>query len=240
MNENQHTLHSGSASYDTKDWSAEIFENESEAGVKFTLQSPMGTSGFSGNVEASGSYVLNDANAFRMTIEGSSDEATLFNPTNHAYFNIMGTAASSIDHHRLTLHADQVAETRADNTTTGNLLDVAGTQYDFREPKLLGDTALNTSFILNQTQEADLILISPDRKVTLSIQTTEPNIILYTTGEGEAGKKMKHGTMVPRGSVAIEPQKVPGTEKYPQLGSIVLKPQEKYMSEMIYQLVAAN
>jgi len=48
---------------------------------------------------------------------------------------------------------------------------------------------------------------------------------------------MKHGIMVPHGSVAIEPQKVLGTEKYLQLGSIVLKAQEKYKSENIYQLV---
>ena len=47
---------------------------------------------------------------------------------------------------------------------------------------------------------------------------------------------MKNGTMVARGSIAIEPQGIPGAEKFSQYGSILLRPEETFHSETTYHI----
>lgn len=235
-NEKGNTLHGGSHGFDTKEWAATPFQTDEEAGVEFSLESFDGESGFPGHVKVKVTYALNEENAFRMTYEATTDQATILNLTNHGYFNLMGQPSEPVNDHSLTVDADFVAETAEDTTTTGEKIDVNKTAFDFTEEKKIGETSLDTPFILNHQAEAALRLISPDRKVEVAVKTTEPAIVLYITGEGEAGEVMKTGTLANRGSIAIETQGIPGTESYPQFGSFVVEPEKPYQTETIYQV----
>ena len=235
-NEKGNTLHGGSHSFDTKEWAATPFQTEEEAGVAFSYETVDGEGGFPGNIKVTVTYALNEENAFRITYEATSDQATILNLTNHGYFNLTGEASQAIDEHYLMVDADYVAETQEDTTTTGEKIDVTKTVFDFTNEKQIGETFLDTPFILNHALEEDLRLVSPDRKVTLAVKTTEPGIVLYTTGAGEAGEVMKTGTLVHHGSIAIEAQGIPGTEKYPQFGSFIVSAATPYHAETVYHL----
>ncbi|MHC5269066.1 aldose epimerase family protein [Enterococcus sp. LJL98] len=235
-NEKGNTLHSGTKSFDTKEWSATPFQTEVEAGVEFSLESFDGQSGFPGQVKVKVTYALNDDNQFRITYEGTTDAPTILNLTNHGYFNLTGKASEAIDSHSLTVAADFVAQTAADTTTTGEKVKVTGTAFDFTSEKEIGETALDTPFILDSSQEQAMRIVSPDKKVAVTVTTTEPALVLYITGEGEAGQVMKTGTLANRGSIAIETQKIPGTERYPQFGSMLVTPEKPYHAETLYQV----
>lgn len=235
-NQKGNTLHGGFHGFDLETWTGTPFEKEGASGVVFTLERNDGDYGFPGNLKVEAIYTLTDEDEYKFGFTATTDQATLFNPTNHGYYNLTGSPSNPIDEHRLEVHASKVAETRDDVTTTGEFLPVSGTKFDFFTEKTIGDTMLDDPFVLDKDQEQALVLTAPDGKVALTLTTTEPAVVIYTTGESEVGYEMNGGPMTLHGSVAIEPQKIPGTESYPQFGSITLTPDKPYFAESQFKL----
>lgn len=235
-NEKGNTLHGGYHGLDTETWAVEIFQTEQEAGVIYRTNRKDGDYGFPADVAYQVAYTLRNDNSFTISYDAVADKATLFNPTNHSYFNLTGDPKIAIDTHLLEVHAQNIAETNEDVTTTGEAAAVANTAFDFRTARPIGDTLLDTPFLLDHDQKEDLILKSPDQKVTLTVKTDTSAVVLYTTGDDEVGEPMKNGPMAYHGALAIEPQHAPGAEKYPRFGDIVLRPNKPHHSETMYQV----
>ena len=71
-----------------------------------------------------------------MAYEASADRDTLCNLTNHSYFNLNGSG--SVLGHTLQIGAEEFLENSAATLPTGKRLPVAGTPFDFRAPKRVG------------------------------------------------------------------------------------------------------
>ncbi|OJG37736.1 hypothetical protein RV01_GL001132 [Enterococcus dispar] len=235
-NQKGNTLHGGFEGFDRREWSAEPFTTEKKAGVVFTLKDPDGYHGFPGNLVAKVTYTLSDDNHYSFQFEATTDKPTLFNPTNHGYYNLTGTPSNAIDEHILQINANFVAETNDDVTTTGNKVAVAGTKFDFVRGTKIGATLLDDPFLIEANVSNALTLTAPDGKVSLTLVTQAPAVVIYTTGQGEVGTQMNTGVMTNHGAVAIEPQGVPGTELYPQFGNITLTPEKKYSMMSTFKL----
>lgn len=235
-NDHGNTLHGGFHGLDTETWKAETFQSAESAGVVYTCKRSDGDYQFPGNTFYQVTYTLFNDHSFTIQYGATTDRPTLFNPTNHGYFNLSGDPAQPIDTHSLQVFATTVAKTNPDVTTTGEKLAVAETKFDFRHPMLIGKTQLDDPFLLDHDHDVDLILTSPDKKVSLSIKTDEPAIVLYTTGENEANTQVKNGLLAARGAIAIEAQGVPGSEQYSHYGDIVLRPEQSYRSTTKYQI----
>ena len=69
----------------------------------------------------------------------SSFVKTVFNPTNHVYFNLTGDPTQPIDEHTLWLNSRLFATLNKDTTPTGEVVSVSGTAFDFQHPKKLGE-----------------------------------------------------------------------------------------------------
>ncbi len=67
-----------------------------------------GDQGFPGNFEVSVTYTLTDENAVEIHYEGSCDQDTVVNMTNHSYFNLAGHDAGSIENQTLVLKSGAV------------------------------------------------------------------------------------------------------------------------------------
>jgi aldose 1-epimerase len=236
-NDGGNTLHGGSKGLDTDTWAAETFETATAAGVIYRTHREDGAGGFPGNVDYTVTYTLENDDSFTITYDAQTDQPTLFNPTNHGYFNLTGDTRNPIDDHLVQINAEYVAETNPDVTTTGRKHAVADTKFDFREARKVGTTLLDDPFLLDHTQDWDLKVTSPDEKVAITVTTDRPAVVIYTTREGEAGSPMKTGPFANHGGMAIETQGVPGTEKYPQFGDIVLRPETPYHSVTRYQAI---
>ncbi|WP_303754697.1 aldose epimerase family protein [Enterococcus sp. S86.2] len=236
-NQKGNTLHGGFVGFDARNWEAQTFTKDNEAGVIFTLNDPDGNHGFPGNLAAKAIYTLTDDNQYSFKFEATTDKKTLFNPTNHGYYNLTGSPSESIDTHNLQINAHFVAKTNDDVTTTGEKVAVAGTKFDFVTGAKIGETLLDDPFLIDEGAKEALTLTAPDGKVALSLMTQAPAVVIYTTGTGEAGTVMKNGVMANHGAVAIEPQGVPGTEIYPQFGSITLTADKPYTMESTFKLI---
>ncbi len=139
VNDNGNNLHSDYENgFHKKLWDAKIIDDENR--LELTYSSPDMENGFPGNMDVKVSYSLTDSNELKIEYEGLSDKKTVFNPTNHTYFNLAGHDASSdkIYDTVLCLHASRYTPVVNGAIPTGELAPVSGTVFDFTEGRKIG------------------------------------------------------------------------------------------------------
>lgn len=245
QNEGTTTLHGGEHGFESVVW-----KTVSEKGnqVVFEHTSLDGENGFPGTLFAQVSYTLTEENEVVIEYRAQSDKDTLYNPTNHVYFNLSGSAKESVFDHSLNVKSEAILTLNEDNTMTGNRLETAGTVFDFREPALLKQIfneketqieiagGLDHPFLLD-SQEEQAILESPDKKITVKMTTDRQSVVIYTIGRWAEGMETSTGKLVYGGAVTLEAQQPPGSEQDEKLPSIVLKKEQPFVSRTSYKIV---
>ena len=138
-NDNEHNnLHSD---YDTcfnkKLFKGEIVEGENA--VRLSVVSPHMDQGFPGELKATVTYRLTEENGLEIEYRAVSDMDTVYNPTNHSYFNLSGEASGSAMGHKLYINAKKFTPADDESIPTGEIVDVAGTPFDFTTATVIGD-----------------------------------------------------------------------------------------------------
>ncbi len=257
-NDNGHNnLHSGSETLAKKIWEV---ENEEENSITFFYDSPDMEMGFPGNCHITVTYTLTDDNALILDYTGKSDKDTIFNPTNHSYFNLNGLDGSTILEHKLMVDADSYTYADSESIPDGVIRDVAGTPMDFTEAKLIGDRInddydmLNFSggydhnWCLNQdtiedefsTNGMDVFfagyLESPASGRRMDFYTSLPGIQVYTGNFIDPGEIMKGKiNFVKNGGVALETQFFPNAINIPSFEQPVIAANEIAKSRTVYR-----
>lgn len=239
---NGHSLHGGQPGFETKKWDYTIEEGEKEASIIFTTVSPDGEHGFPGNLNVEVRYTLTQENVWRLTTKGVSDQTTLFNPTNHVYFNLTGDVTQSIDNHQLWVNSADFAPLRQDSIPTGEKATLAGTPFDFQTPKNLAGVFTSDFEQKNQfngidhpffLKENDLNtpaakLVSPDGTVEVVVSTDASSVVIFTANFGDNAPEMRGKKLADHGGITFETQIAPGAEQYPAFGSIKLAANEPF------------
>ena len=136
INDNSNNLHSGMDFYSKRVWQA---EEVSDTAVTFHLHSPNGDQGFPGNAEIRVTYLVDDRGNLHIIYNAVSDQDTVFNLTNHSYFNLAGhqNTGRAMDQ-ELSIPGRFYCMADEESIPTGELRPVAGTPMDFRSPKPIG------------------------------------------------------------------------------------------------------
>ncbi len=116
-------------------WEAHSYTDDS---VTFTYMSPDGECGYPGNLQVSLTYTLTSGGSLIISCEAISDQTTLLNITNHTYFNLGGTGSHDLLNTLVQINADTYTPVRAGTIPTGELRPVAGTAFDSRKEKPIG------------------------------------------------------------------------------------------------------
>ena len=211
-NDGENHLHGGVRGFDKHIWTAKVLPD----GVRFARVSPDGEEGYPGTLRAAVSYRL-QGDTLTMEYEASADRDTLCSLTNHSYFNLNG--GGSVLGHALQINADEFLENSAATLPTGKRLPVAGTPFDFRTPKRVGqdigaeDIQLQNcggydhNFCL--TGETAAVLRGDTSGITMTVRTTLPGMQLYTANF-LTGRRGKNGAAyAPRGALCLETQYFP-------------------------------
>ena len=242
-------LHGGSVGFDKRVWRAEIISDGKER-LRLSYLSPADEEGYPGNVQASVTYSLTDANEFVTEYEAIADQATPLNLTNHSYFNLAGEGSGRIDDHILQIFADDFVP--ADETMT--LLDrresVAGHANDFTRAKSIGEALPglwknhgDVYFIRRENSELARVakLFDPHSGRVMEISSTEPCLQLYTgvsldgTLTGKSGRSYGQHT-----ALCLECENYPNGVNAPQLGNIVLRPGVTYRQTTVHKFSTAK
>ncbi|MCR5520601.1 MAG: galactose mutarotase [Lachnospiraceae bacterium] len=248
VNDNENNLHSSfDDGYNKRFFKAQIKGDDS---VCFSLSSKDGDQGFPGNLEMSVTYTLTDDNEMVLTYTGRSDKDTVFNPTNHSYFNLCGHDSGSAMHCKLMLNSVELTPVVEGSIPTGEFMKLAGTPFDFAELTTIGDRidsddellaigkGYDINYVINKKErEYGLAGILVDgksgRKVTVytdlpGVQFYAGNCIKTQKGKGGVTYGMRH-------AVCLETQFYPDAVNHPNFPQPVLKAGEDFKSVTTYK-----
>ncbi|CAM4320028.1 aldose epimerase family protein [Listeria booriae] len=247
-NEGDNHCHGGTIGFESRFWDGEPFQEETRVGVRFTYHSPAFENGYPGNLTATVCHSLDHENNWRTTYTATTDATTLFNPTNHVYFNLAGSKENTIHNHTLTIQSDAYLPLTAENLPTGEIKNVQNTPFDLRTATPLQavlasnhrdiqqSQGLNHPFILNNQQHSAATLTHPDTGRQISIITTAPAVIAYTGNHFNQDFTLSTGQKVTKyAGIALETQQLPDAIHHPNFGNIILQPDQPFYSETTYQ-----
>jgi aldose 1-epimerase len=242
-NHGPNTLHGGISGFDKKIWQAEEFIEGEQAGIKMSYTSPDGEEGFPGKLVVTVKYIFNNDNELTLLYHATTDKPTFVNLTNHSYFNLTGCREDIINH-ELMINSDQITVLTSDLIPTGELLNVAGTPFDFRKSKSIGtDIAkvglgYDQNFVLNKENEGLTLAATVYEQVTgrvMEVFTTEPGIQLYTANYLDGTIKGKNGIIYRKHyGLCLETQHFPDSMHQTSFPSTLLRPGEVYSQQTIY------
>lgn len=241
-NEGKNNLHSGPSYFFQRMWT---LVRHTENAVTLELISPAGDQGFPGKATIQVTYSLDHQGGLHIIYGAVADRDTVFNMTNHSYFNLAGQdQLDKAVEQVLTIPGRFFNPDDAENIPTGELRSVAGTPMDFRRPKPIGQDIGQDYEPLKLQGGYDhnwevfcnpcAYLHDPSSGRTMTVTTDCPGIQFYAGNFlDEIGKGGIHYTK--RTGVALETQFYPDALHHPDWPQPITKAGEKYHSETVYR-----
>ncbi|OLF55059.1 aldose epimerase family protein [Pseudomonas chlororaphis] len=248
LNDGSNALHGGCHGFDQKLWTALPWEGSDHAGVRLSCLSVDGEMGFPGNLQVEVSYCLDDHDQLRIDYQAVTDRPTLFNPTQHAYFNLAGAGNGDVLSQVVTLRAGHYLPLDAQLIPTGERASVVGTPLDLNQPTPIGrcfadehpqlllsgwpQRGFNHYWMLEAQRDLGCPAASihdPHSGRRLALFTSEPGVQFYTANAFDGSVRGKAGKPYPRwGGFALEAQGPPNGVNLPGLASGRLDPGQVY------------
>jgi aldose 1-epimerase len=235
-NSGKHHIHGGRPGFQGMVWQGEPVREADAVGVRLRLVSPDGQAGYPGTVRVTAVYKLTNANEVVMDYTATTDKPTHVNLTNHAYWNLAGSAGDDVMGHVLTLHADRYLPTDRDLIPTGELRPVKDTPLDFTSPRAIGSRINEVEqkrydhcYVLNPQPggkpSPTARVVEPKSGRVMEVATTQPGVQFYTGN--------------PRG-LCLETQHFPNSPNEPKFPSTVLRPGETYHQVTVHRFSTQN
>ena len=249
-NNGPNTLHGGIIGFDKVIWEATEVNDATGVGLKLHHLSKDGDEGFPGNLYVIVTYMLTNANEFRIAYEATTDKATPLNLTQHSYFNLAGAGNGDVLGHQVMIDAQRYTVVDSMLIPTGELRDVKGTPFDFTQPQAIGakinelggkPVGYDHNYVLNSGGTKLALAaraMEPASGRVMEVYTDQPGVQFYTgnfldgTITGKKGKVYKQYY-----GFCFETQKFPDSPNQPTFPNSVLKPGETYKSTTIYKFL---
>lgn len=229
----ENNLHSAPDFYHKRLWKT---VEEDDSHVVFELDSPDGDQGYPGALKIRVTYSLDEENELRIAYRAEASDDTIFNMTNHAYFNLNGHDSGDILAHQVWVDADTF--TRADEYSipTGEIVPVEGTPMDFREKKPVGRDidedyeALNFgngydhNWIINGEGFRKAAEVTADQSgITMEVFTDRPGVQIYAGNFLNNEKGKKGAVYQKRTGICFETQNFPDAINHENFPSPVIR-----------------
>ncbi|MEM6769153.1 MAG: aldose epimerase family protein [Bacteroidota bacterium] len=248
-NNNGNQLHGGPQGFDKHLWTAETSTTPDAATVTLAHVSPDGDQGFPGELRVQCQYTWTNDNALRLTYTAATTKPTIVNLTNHTYFNISSSA--TVKDQLLTLNADHYTPVNDRLIPFGELAEVAGTPFDFRKAKPIGQdikadhpqlalaNGYDHNWALND-YDGNLREFALLKDATSGRQlrcfTTEPGVQIFTANFPSGKFTDRGGKALPTyGAICLETQHFPDSPNQPAFKTPMLKVGEEYRTETVYR-----
>ena len=246
-NEGANNLHSGPDFYHNRMW--KVLSHDEDA-ITLELRSPNGDQGFPGNAVIKVTYQLDSEGGLHIIYDAICDQDTIFNLTNHSYFNLAGQdkVDAAMDQ-ILSLPGRFFNPDNAENIPNGALRSLAGPPMDFRSPKPIGRDINEDYDALNLQGGYDhnwevfcnpcAQLSDPESGRIMAVYTDCPGVQFYAgnflkeTGKGGVyyGK---------RSGICLETQYYPDSIHHSEWPQPITKAGKKYHSETVYRFTTVQ
>ncbi|SCW66491.1 aldose 1-epimerase [Lachnospiraceae bacterium C10] len=252
-------LHSGFHPLHKRIWDIKA---ESDNSITFAIHSPAGDMGFPGNMDIEVTYTIGDKQDLIIDYKAISDEKTVFNPTNHSYFNLKGAGEGNILDHKVTIHSDQVTYAGADSIPTGEYVQIKDTPMDFATGHVVGGRieadydllkfagGYDHNYVLKNTEEYHeasydhngknvyeaAVFSDPMGELFAHVYTDLPGMQLYT-GNYISGTDLGKDSKIysRRGGICFETQYYPNALNVPSFPQPIIEAGKEYNSRTVYR-----
>lgn len=250
-NENGIThLHGGKIGFDKKIW--DVIPSEDADGCKLTLSivSPDGEENYPGTLKVTVTYTLSDDNAFTLRYVATTDQDTIVNLTNHAYFNLGGYDSGDVLSQQIMICSDAFTEVDANCNLTGTLIPVDGTPFDLRKLTVIGDgidsdyeqmkfgAGYDHNFALKNdgTISKAAEVYDPKTGRCMEVFTNQPGVQFYAANMMDDPIPFKNNVpQKPRHALCLETQTYPDAPNHENFPTCVLKAGEVYDRTTTYK-----
>ena len=249
QNNHGQTLHGGDRGLDMVVWDV---EDVNDSTLVLSYVHADGQEGMPGNLKVVMTYALTSDNEFKVDYVAQTDKPTHVNISHHSFFNLKGEGNGTINDHILYINGSKTTPVDEVLIPTGEIVDVTGTPFDFRQPKEIGrdleaeDVQLTNgagydhNWVLDRVTEDGMELAAsvhePASGRFMEVYTDQPAIQFYGgnffdgTTDGKYGKALRY-----RESIALETQKYPDTPNHENFPTTLLNPGETYTHSCVYK-----
>ena len=249
QNNNGQTLHGGDKGLDMVVWDVD-FANDSTLVLSYMHAD--GQEGMPGNLRIIMTYALTADGEFKVDYLAQTDKATHVNMSHHSFFNLKGEGNGTINDHILYINGSKTTPVNEVLIPTGEIADVTGTPFDFRQPKAIGqdldieDVQLTNgagydhNWVLDRSTSNALELAAsvyePVSGRFMEVYTDQPAIQFYGGNFFDGKTKGKYGRPLRyRESLALETQKYPDTPNHENFPTTLLNRGENYTHSCVYR-----
>ena len=251
QNNNGQTLHGGLKGLDMIVWEvAGVTENQ----IVLYVECPDGHDGMPGNRTIFMTYTLTEDNDFKVDYVAETDKPTHMNISHHSFFNLKGEGNGTINDHVLYINASYTTPVDSVLIPTGEIADVTGTPFDFRQAKEIGrdleveneqlthGAGYDHNWVLDRKTEGELELAAsvhePESGRFMEVWTDQPALQFYGGNFFDGTSVGKYGrTLNYRESIALETQKYPDTPHHAHFPSTLLNPGQTYEHSCVYKFM---
>ena len=259
VNDGANALHGGTIGFDKVLWQVADVRHGPIASVRLHYVSRDGEMGYPGTLSVDAIYSLDEDDRLTIEYRATTDKPTIVNITNHAYWNLSGEgSANGAMGTLVTIPAEAYLPTDAGAIPTGEVRPVAGTVFDFRTPRTVGDRVRDATdtqivfargydhnWVIGRTVTADEHLMArasdPVSGRGFELWSNQPGLQFYSgnflngTSAGKARKVYRAGD-----AIVTEPQIFPDTPNRSEFGSARLAPGQTYRNVMTYRLTTGE
>ena len=247
-NDGDNSLHGGSYGFHQIVFAVEEISDGDEPAITFTHLSPNLDEGYPGNLKVTVKYTISKSDELIMDYSGVSDMKTVFNPTNHSFFNLSGNPQKNVFDTELTINAGKITDVSDELIPTGEYIGIKDTSLDFTMPKKLGKDMFAKDFLIDLCGGFDHNYCAEgtgSRKIAeaydsesgrlMEVFTDLPGVQLYTFNSvsglvGKDGFEMK-----PHTAFCLETQFYPDSPNHPNFPFSYLMPNQVFNSKTIYK-----
>lgn len=237
-------IHGGTSGFDKRIWAAKASEQDGDAVLTLRLRSGDGEEGYPGNVDVEVEYRLTAKNELAMRYRARTDRTTPFTITNHTYFNL-GAFTGTILDHEVQILSDRYLAADESGVPTADEVSVAGTNCDFRQPRLLEQAfhgmplGFEHFYIFPDARRSAASVATvrhPTSGRQLDVLTTEPGMLFYTGRYTSDELRREDGAQFGQfRGLCVETAKYSNGPNIPQAPRCFLHPGELYDETTIYR-----
>jgi aldose 1-epimerase len=259
VNNGKNSLHGGTTGFDKVLWEVVSVKNGPTASVTLRYVSPDGDQGYPGTMTVDATYSLDERNNLTIEYSAVTDKATIANITNHAYWNLSGEGSSNgAMGHVVTIPAQAYLPTDDGAIPFGEAKPVAGTVFDFRTPRAVGDRVRDArdqqivwgrgydhNWVIGRAVTRDQHLMAkvydPASGRGFELWSNQPGLQFYSgnfldgTSSGKAHKIYREGD-----AIVMEPQIFPDSPNQKGYPEARLEPGQTYRNVMTYRLTTGQ
>lgn len=247
MNEQTHSLHGGDHGFNTLNFDGKFSEDDDQVSVILSKHIKASDDNYPGNLDVEIKFTLDNQNQVSISFMGDTDAATLFNPTNHVYWNTTDDR-TSLAKQWLQISSTAHLEFDEEKVPTGKKLSVKATAYDFNQEQPIEDALkqlnaenggieFDDAYEVNPSETTPIAMVGDtDGKRRVKLYSDRNGLVVFTANPFDSDQEVAHEY----NALATEAQTLPDAINHSDFGDIVLRPGKPVTNTIRYQYERLN